>query len=67
MIISKEGAVTIEGGEALILAETMGVLDAVYQMLRKNHDEEYAKARIESLGGLYIKHLEEKEKQRIVS
>lgn len=60
MIKSEDGLVVIEGTEPQILAETMGVLDAVYQMLLQNHDEDHAKRRIESLGTLYVQHEEKK-------
>ena len=54
MIVSKEGKVTIDGTEPMILAETMGILDAVYQVLAENHGEDFARSRIESLGRLYL-------------
>ena len=54
MIISKKGMVNMEGTEPMIMAETMGILDAVYKMLVENHGEDFARARIESLGALYI-------------
>lgn len=60
MIKSESGTVVIDGTEPEILAETMGVLDAVYQMLVQNHGEDQARARIESIGTLYIKHEEMK-------
>lgn len=54
MIKSKMGTVTIDGTEPEILAETMGILDAVFQMLKETHGEEYALRRVESLGSLYV-------------
>lgn len=63
MIKSKEGIVTVEGTEPEILAEIMGILDAVYQMLLESHSEDHAKARIESLGHLYLMREEQKQAQ----
>ena len=64
MISMEHGIVTIEGQETELLAETMMILDSIYQMLKKNHGEEYAKAKIESLGRLYVENREEWERKR---
>ena len=64
MISMEHGIVTIEGQETELLAETMMILDSIYRMLRKNHGEEYAKAKIESLGRLYVDNREEWERKR---
>ncbi len=54
MITSKDGTVTIEGTEPQLLAETMGILEAIYQMLKANHDDDFARSRVESLGRILI-------------
>ena len=54
MITSKNGVVTIDGRELDLLAETMCILGSIYEMLKKNHGEEYAKTKVESLGRYFI-------------
>ena len=55
MIKSRMGTVTIDGTESEILAETMGILDAVFQMLKETYGEKHALRRVESLGSLYVR------------
>ena len=66
MISMELGIVTIEGQETELLAETMMILDSIYRMLKENHGEEYARAKIESLGRLYVEHRDEWERKRSV-